>query len=159
MSEAAYLLAELASVDEVSAWIPSNADHVQGVTPEWCELVLEVTRSVGDPLAPDFPINARMPLRRADGELIMQVLNDVLRPDMPTMAGDLIWRDLDAVVERIQKVVNKGKTPSKSLVGQALGLATALAYLDNALDPDVDEVRATAMTRYAIRHGLDVSDL
>ena len=155
----AELLAELSSLHEVTAWVPSNADHVVGKTPPWCELVLEIHRPSNEEAAPGFPLRERLPLRRHDGELIAQVLHDVLRPEAPVMASDMIWADLDALVERIQKVVNKGKVPSKSLVGQALGLATALAYLDRPYDPDVDEVRATAMTRYAIRHGLSVDDL
>lgn len=153
------LLAELASLDEVSAWVPTAANHAAGITPQWCELVLEITRTSDDDLAPAWPIKQRLPLRRHDGELIIQVLHDVLHPEYPTQAGDAIWAELDAVVERIQRVVNKGKSPSKSLVGQALGLATALAIIERPLEPDVDDIRAVAMTRYAIRHNLDVSDL
>jgi hypothetical protein len=142
------LLAELATVDEVSATIPTAFDGDQGRVPQWCELLLEVRRVDDGTLKPSWPLNVRMPLRRADGELIASVLNDVLHPQSSS-AVEAVWVELDEVVERIQRRVDHGKEPLKRDVGQALGLATALAHLLNC---EVDDVRAEAMERWESSH-------
>lgn len=147
MSDDADLLVELATLDEVQAWVPTNADHVSGVTPPWCELVLEIRRTDDESLITAWPINERLPLRRHDGELIIQVINDVLHPDRVS-AVDGIWDELDAVVASIQRRVERDREPLRRDVGIAYGLALALAVLANPDDPDVDAVRAEAMQRY-----------
>jgi hypothetical protein len=156
MEDDADLLAEIATLDEVSAWIPTGADHDYGITPQWCELVLEIKREADDdedgPGA--WPFNTRLALRRHDGELISSVLGEVLHPTRNRMAIEAIWDELDEVVERIQRRVAKGKEPMRRDVGHALGLATALAIIDRPHDPDVDEVRAVAVERYELRHGI-----
>src|SRR5690349_15754071 len=122
------LLEPLATLDSVEAWSPTSGDHLHDITPQWCELVLQVKRD-------------------HDGELIIEVLTQVLRPDAHRNAAEAIWDELDTVVERIQRRIDRGKDPMRADVGQALGLATALAAIDNPLDPDVDEVRGVAMER------------
>lgn len=156
MDDAADLLAEVATLDEVTAWIPTGADHDHGVTPQWCELVLEMKRDEDDDEdgPGGWPFSTRLALRRHDGELISEVLGQVLHPTRNRMANEAIWDELDEVVERIQRRVAKGKEPMRRDVGQALGLATALALLDRPHDPDVDEVRAVAMDRYETRHSV-----
>lgn len=139
------LLIELASIDEIEAHIPTNREHVQEAVPSWCDLVLKVRRHG------EWPITLAAPLRRHDGELISQVLKDVLHPKHNAGAEAGMWHELDAVVDRIQARVERGKEPKKRDLGQALGLATAIALVNNPVEPDVDDVRATAMERWESR--------
>jgi hypothetical protein len=145
MLDDAELLEELATVDEAQAWIPTNRDHVEAVTPPWCELVLEIKREA------DWPLNVRMPLRRHDGELIIERLHRALHPGSGGAVKEMLWMELDDVVDRIQRRVERGKEPLKRDVGQAQGLALAIAILDNPYGYDVDAVRAEAMDRYESR--------
>lgn len=147
------LLAEIASLDEVSAWVPTGKDHDSGITPQWAELVLEVKRDVDSDTAPDFPLNTSMPLRRHDGELIIQCLYEVLHPHAGGSIRQMIWAELDDVVDRIQKRVAKGKEPMKADKGMALGLATAIAIMTNPYAYDVDAIREEAMERWEARQG------
>lgn len=154
----AELLTELATVDEVSAYIPTNMDHDAGVVPSWCELVLDVRREPmegDDPWAPPghSHIRQKWMLRRHDGELLIQVLHDVLHPNVG-VGLDHVWSMLDDAVERIQKRVSKGKPPRPADQAEALTLATAIAHVAKPHDPDVDDVKATAMARFEIRHGI-----
>lgn len=146
------LLSQLSSLDEVTAWIPTGVDHSEAVTPEWCELVLEVKREVDSEEAPDFPLNTRLPLRRHDGELIIECLWSVLHPSGGKSIIQMMWHELDQVVDRIQRRVDKGKEPLKSDRGEAVGLAKAIAIMTNPYAYDVDAVREEAMARYEARH-------
>jgi hypothetical protein len=114
-------------------------------------LVLEVKRTDDGELNPSWPLNVRMPLRRHDGELIIEVLHQVLHPNAGGVANDMIWTELDEVVDRIQARVQKGKEPLKRDVGQALGLATTLAIIENPYAYDVDSIREAAMERWEAR--------
>jgi hypothetical protein len=78
--------------------------------------------------------------------LIIEALGEVLHPRRAE-AQEGIWEELDDVVVRIQRRVEKDREPLKRDVGQALGLATALAYL---LGVPVDEIRDQAMERYEV---------
>lgn len=140
------LLIELASLDEIEAYVPTATEHDLGAVPSWCELVVKMKRTTTD-----YPLSTTLPLRRHDGELIATVINDVLHPDRPTSASAAIWEGLDDVVDRIQRRVGRGKDPLKADVGQAFGLAMALACIANPADPDVDAVRADAMERWEAR--------
>ncbi len=158
LPDAAELLAVLATLDEVSARIPTATEHDAQVVPPWCELVLELKREPdafsGGP--GEFPIDTRrLWLRRHDGELIIEVLDSVLHPQRNLRGVDAIWAALDAAVDRIQARVNKGKDPKPVDVGEARGLAMAVAMYTNPRYPDTDEVRAEAMTRWDTRNGLD----
>lgn len=154
MSEDAELLAELATIDEVEAYIPTGRDHDQSITPPWCELVLSVQRLDDGSLKPSWPLNVRMPLRRHDGELVMQVLWDALHPEHSMVAVEQMYVALDKAYDKIMKRVNKGKPAMDVHKGQALGLAQAIALLVNPIAPDVDEVRAVAVERYEARAGI-----
>lgn len=147
-SEAAELLEELATLDEVEAYVPTGKDHDAGAVPEWCELVMTVKRGG------DWPLRASMPLRRHDGELIIEVLDSVLHPNRGGGAADMLWRDLDAVVDRIQRRVERGLDPRKADVIEARVLSTALAYVQSPYEPDVDLIKDLAMQRYETRNGL-----
>lgn len=147
------LLEELATLDEVEAVIPTAVEHDMSIVPPWCELLLSIKRVDDGSLTPAWPINTRLPLRRHDGELIIQVLHEVLHPKTDRELGAVanIWWELDMVVDRIQKRVERGREPMKVDKGLALGLAVALAYLIDPREVDVDEVRAQAMRRYESR--------
>lgn len=147
MTTTAELLEELSTLDDVTAYVPTCKDQDAGMVPAWCELVLTVKRVGGE-----FPLNMTLPLRRHDGELIIEVLHQVLHPAAGGAVTDGMWADLDAVVDRIQRRIEKGKDPLKRDVGEALGLATGIARMINPYDPDIDEVREVAMERYEIRN-------
>jgi hypothetical protein len=147
-SESADLLEELATLDEVEAILPDDMDHTREAVPKWCELVLRVKR-IGE-----YPIGISMPLRRHDGELIMQVLHDVLHPARESSSGKQIWREFDDAVDRIQARVLRGKDPRPADVGEARAYATALAILGRPMDPDPDAVRDVAMVRWETRNRL-----
>jgi hypothetical protein len=61
---------------------------------------------------------------------------------------------VDDVVDKIQRRVDRGKQPLNKHVGQAQGLALALAILVNPFAYDVDAIRVEAMARYEARNGL-----
>lgn len=153
----AELLVELGTIDEVEAYIPTSKDHQHGITPQWCELVLKVNRDriPNDDGGPgDWPLNMTLPLRRHDGELIIQVLHDTLHPkDGGTSALEQAWDRMDVVVRRIQKRIEKGKSPRPEDIGEARGLATAIALMISPMQPDEGLVRELAMDRYDIRYG------
>ncbi len=153
MPSDAELLAELATLDEAEAWIPTSTDHEQDVTPPWTEVVLEVRRFDDGSLTPAWPLNVRMPLRRHDAELIIQVLHDVLHPSSGGQVTVMLWSELDAVVDRIQKRVERGKAPRLRDVGRAQGLTRAIAIMRNPFAYDEDEVRDEAMERWEERQG------
>ena len=151
------LLIELGTLDDIEAYIPTAKDHQHGITPQWCELVLKISR-LRDPHVDegpgDWPLNVTLPIRRHDGELIIQVLHDVLHPkEGGTSALESAWDRMDAVVRRIQKRVEKGKSPRLLDIGEARGLATAIALMISPLQPDEEVVRELAMERYEIVYG------
>lgn len=152
LPSAAELLAELVTLDSVEVIAVSGADHDAGVMPSWSELRLTIKRQAGDDVGGDYPFRLDVPLRRHDGELIIEVLWQVLHPDTPTSASEQLWDGLDGVVERIQTKVEAGEEPYNDDVVIARTLCTAIAIMNRPYDPDVDEVREVAMTRWAIRH-------
>lgn len=136
------LFADLASLDEVTAWSPTGKDHDAGIVPPWCEMVLEVARES------EWPIKVQWPLRRHDGEMIIDVIHQTLHTRPGGNVTDMLWTELDRVVVKIQKRVEKGREPKSGHVGEARGLALAIAILTNPYAYDLDEVRAEAMARY-----------
>lgn len=151
MDDDAELLHELATLDEVVARIPTSKEHDMGTYPDWSELILEVTREPDNDGPGQYPIRQRLPLRRHDGELIVQVLWGVLHPAHSLVAVERMYEELDRAVDKIQKRVSKGREPLATNVGEARGIATAIACMVNPVDPDVDEVREVAMERYEAR--------
>jgi len=155
MSEVADDLIELGTLDEATAWVPGDGDHTTGITPPWCELVLEVTRTDDGSLNPSWPLNIRAPLRRHDGELIIQVLHETLHPSSGGSVVDMLFMELDDIVDRIQRRVTRGKEPFKADVGMARGLALSIAITLNPRSYDVDAVREIAMERWSARNPED----
>lgn len=157
MPDDAELLVELATLDEVSAWIPTGADHDAEAVPPWCEVMLTIKREpspsgdINDPGT--WPVNTTLPLRRHDGELVIQVLHEVLHPSSGGQVKAMLWSELDEVVDRIQKRVERDRAPRLRDVGRAQGLTRAIAILVNPFAYDEDEVRAEAMERHVERHG------
>jgi hypothetical protein len=135
------MLIELATLDEVSARIPTSREHDADMVPPWCELVMVMRRDDGS-----WPVRFKAPLRRHDGELIIQVLHEVLHPTAGGAVADGLWLDLDAVMDRL--MVN----PRKRDAGLATGLTIALARIMNPFNPDEDAVKAIALERYEARH-------
>lgn len=153
------LLRPLATLDDVSVWVPGDGDHTAEIVPPWCELVLELKRE-SKPIKPnkkrpsDMPISSRFALRRHDGELIIEVLDDVLHPNRAGTLADTLWRELDIVIDKMMARVDKGKTISDHHRGLAEGLGKAIALMTMPFDPDEDAVKDIAMERYAIRNRL-----
>lgn len=146
------LLIELATLDEVEAYVPTAKDQDAGLTPPWTEVVLKVTRTDDGSLNPPWPLNVRMPLRRHDGELIIEVLDQVLHPNRGGGAASQMWEQMDMIVERIQRRVERQKSPRKDDVAKAKVLAWCIAVTANPAEPDVDWVREQAMERYEEAH-------
>lgn len=138
------LLLPLATLDEVSVSALGSMDGDLGYAPHWAELLMEITRTDDGTLTPAVPMHNKMLLRRHDGELIIEALSEVLHPNRVDPQEEL-WEDLDHVVMRIQRRVERDKSPRLKDVGQALGLATALSYLTGR---DLDDIREMAMQRY-----------
>jgi hypothetical protein len=135
----AELLAELGTLDEVSALIPTSQDHDLENVPQWCELVLELTRNTREPY-----IRQVLALRRHDGELIAQILADVLHPN-GDRAAEQLWVALDEVMDRLMVKAKKVD------VGLAQGLSLAIAQLRTPGRPDVERVKAQAVVRWEAR--------
>lgn len=63
---------------------------------------------------------------------------------------EMIWDDLDVVVERLA-----AGAEHEDDKGMALGLASAIAIIENPYRPDVERVRAVAMERWQEKYGED----
>jgi hypothetical protein len=148
----ANLLAELATIDEVEARLPDSADLEQELVPQWCELLLSIKRKS------DWPINVTFPLRRHDGELLIEVLHSVLHPHAGGSILDGLWGELDKALDRIMKRVDAGEKPRNVDLGHARGLTTAIARMTNPTTPNEEAVKGEAMDRYRIRRGLPPLD-
>lgn len=135
----------LATLNEASAYMTSSNDIDAGSVPSWCELILDLKRMDDGTLKPAWPINARLPLRRHDGELIIEVLHNALHPNAGGAVVAGLWADLDAVMDRLMS------NPTKSDRGLALGLTIALARVSNPYQPDEDAIRGIAVERWEAR--------
>lgn len=126
------LLLELSTMDSVEARIVTDADQRNGLAPAWCELTLAMERGGHTKIEH---------LRRADGELIIEVLNDVLHPNRVSTLH-LLWGELDAIIDRLMAEPTKKDRAS----AQAMGKAIALCI--NPYHPNEDAVREEAVRRY-----------
>lgn len=128
------LLAELATLDACEAHAVTDSEQRNNDLPDWVEIILELERSGK---------SRKHLLRRHDAELIIEVLYEVLHPASGRSIVQSIWQELDDAMVRLFRgdAVEEDK-------GLALGLATALAYMTNPYNPNVDAVRAIAMERY-----------
>lgn len=137
----AELLGELATI-EAEAWLPGDADQRNGMVPEWCELVLHIKRGG------DFPCKADLPLRRHDGELLIEVLYNQLHPKANVSTHNMIWAELDEVLDRLMAGTSESRRYDR---GVAWGLTLALAIAANPYSYDTDAVRDEAMARWTAR--------
>lgn len=143
--QTADLLAEVSTLDEVRVRLVGSQDIDTGLVPKWCEVVLEIKRTDDGTLNPAWPINAKLPLRRHDGELIIESLHHVLHPRAGGAVAEGLWLDLDAVMDRLMS------EPSKVDKGLAAGLTIALARLSNPFQPDEDLIKSIAVERWEAR--------
>jgi hypothetical protein len=143
----AELLVELGTFDEVEVTAITDAEH--RAWPKWTEVVLLMRRN-----DVRWPLNYKIPMTRHDGELIIEILHTVLHPQAGGSIVDKLWSDLDDVIERIMRRVNKGRDPLKADMGEARGLTRAIAMMTNPYEPNEEVTKGIAMDRYAVRHGL-----
>ena len=136
----ANLLRLLSTMDSCEATSLTDGDHLAGA-PDWAELLLTIERD-GKGLAHY--------LKRHDAELIVEVLFRVLHPN----AGKSIHKQLWAGLDECMVGIMEEELPLKKIKaqGMALGLATALALVENPYGPDVDMIRSEALTRYEATH-------
>lgn len=122
-------------VISVDTRIPSAVESERGEVPAWCDLIIT--------------LNGREQyLTRAVGQSLQHSIGRTLNRWGGASIYELIWEELDAVIDALME------EPSDVLRGTALGLATAIAYLQNPLVADVDGVRMEAMERYERRAGM-----
>jgi hypothetical protein len=137
------LLAAMSSMTSVEATIPYATAHDSGEVPLWCEVVLTMERE--DKIITHY-------LRRSDGELICEVLREVLHP---TMGVALHMRIRDLLDAEVARIMGNTLTKKEKLVaiGRAQGLGESLARFENPYHPNLDNVRDQAMVRWQERHG------
>lgn len=137
----ANLLRQLSTMDSCEAVSLTDGDHLAGA-PNWAELALTIERD-GKGLLHY--------LRRHDAELIVEVLFRVLHPNAGKSIHKQLWADLDACMVNLMDggldVMDK-----REFKGKALGLATALALVENPYGPDVGMIRKQASERYEATH-------
>jgi hypothetical protein len=119
---------------EIEAAIPDANDRS---VPAWSDLTL--TMNMAGQHAHQWD------LTRAAGEAIVEALHAALHPWAGMSIIEHIWAYLDEVMDELMVA------PTEAMKGQALGLAIALAYLYNPIEPNVDAVRETAMERWEDR--------
>lgn len=139
MGETADLLRELSTIEECEAETVTDAQQRVGEAPEWAEISLKLVRD-GKTLT--------LWLRRHDGELIIEVLHEVLHPNAGGSIRSAIWSELDAAYGQLKEA---GNGSDRELRGYARGLAQALAHLENPYAPSLDAVRTTAQERWEAR--------
>lgn len=140
----AELLKELTSMEHMEVTMPGDDDHFHGSVPPWCEVVLDLKHK-------DARQMVRHYLTRHDGELIIHSMHDALHPGAGGTVAEMLFMELDDVVDRIQARVERGKEPLKHDAGQALGLCTAIAIMRNPSAYDVEAVKEEAMVRFDLR--------
>lgn len=145
MSTTKELLSELAMLDSVEVVAVGDADHVAEVVPEWCEIVLNLER--------DGAVRS-VPLTRADGELIIEALYEVLHPNTHRSSPvTRIWEHLDELIDFLMS----DDDPEPEDKAAARAYATALAYLtkpnsaDDDVEQNINDIRAIAVERWQER--------
>lgn len=117
----------------VDTRIPSAVESESGATPAWCDFVLV--------------LNGRQTyMTRSSAQTLQHSIGKTLNRWGGASIYELIWEELDGVIDALME-----EPGSDVLRGTALGLATAIAYMQNPLVADVDGVRAEAMGRYEER--------
>lgn len=134
----ANLLRQLSSMDSCEASTVTDAEQRDGEAPMWAEIKLVIERD-GKGLVHYF--------RRHDGELLIEVLYEVLHPYAKTSIYEGMWADLDKLMDRIMTA----KKPDPADRAQALGIASCLARVKNPYQPDVNAIRKEASERWEER--------
>ena len=127
----------------ITARIPGEKDASNGNAEWWSDLILEVGKIGGS--------NYRLDLTRPAGEAIVDALHEVLHPWAGQSIIEHIWSELVVTIDSLMT-----GDPDDEERGYARGLATAIAYLYNPLDPDVDAVRSEAMERWQMQQPADL---
>lgn len=135
------LLLGLGTLESCEARVPTAHEQDMEEVPAWCELVLTFERE-------DKTVHHY--LRRHDGELIVEVLNDVLRPHTGQSGQQMIWAELDAAYDRMKR-----GEPEDGDKHFARGLGLALAIIRRIDRPDLDAIRETARERWEAAHEND----
>ena len=133
-------LTQLASLDEVEAMTVGDGDHISELVPDWCELVLRLTREHSHQM---------LPLTRHDAELIIEVLWTVLHPNEHRRSPvERLWEQLDDVMDYLMV---DDPEPEDKARAKALAEAIALISLPFADEPDVAAIRTQAVERWESR--------
>jgi hypothetical protein len=136
------LLLQLGTVDDITTTALTDADHIAGGIPKWAEIVVDVQRE-GKLLRHYFT--------RHDGEaLVMSVLRG-MHPQAGRPVVGFLWEGLDRCMDALLGAGKLDAAEKARTQGEALGLATAIATIRRAHDPDVDAVRKEARERYDAR--------
>lgn len=122
----------------IEARIPEESDARNELCAEWAEVILSIDNGEDDP--------GEVDLTRSAGEAIIQVLGDVLHRWAGKSILESISDELDATMDSLMD-----GEPDEEERGYARGLATAIAFLYNPINPDVDQVRADAVERWEER--------
>jgi hypothetical protein len=120
---------------EVSAFVPGDADAMNGKASPWCDLILDVEQEGSG--------KRRMELTRAAGEAIIDAIHETIHPWAGKSSADTAWRELDFIMARLMD----GEAADEDR-GRAQGLAYGLACMMNPFAPDVDLIREQALERY-----------
>jgi hypothetical protein len=124
---------------EISARIPEESDARNDLCADWAELILTIGSDKEEPFEVD--------LTRAAGEAILETVGDVLHRWAGLSIRDHLWQELDATMDGLM-----GGTADPDDKGYAQGLAMAIAYMYNPINPDIEQVRADAVERWEDRH-------
>jgi hypothetical protein len=123
---------------QIEARTPEESDARNELCAEWAEVILSIDNGEDDP--------GEVDLTRAAGEAIIQVLGDVMHRWAGKSILDSIWEELDLAMDSLMD-----GEPEDEERGYARGLATAIAYLYNPINPDVQQIRADAVERWEER--------
>lgn len=125
-------------VFEIEARIPDEADARNDECAEWAELILTIGSDQSEAIEVD--------LTRSAGEAIISTVGDVLHRWAGKSILESICDELDATMDGLMD--GTADTDDK---GYAQGLAMAIAYMYNPINPDIEQVRADAVERWESR--------
>jgi hypothetical protein len=141
MGETADLLRPLARLESVEAIAVGHGDQLEGSVPGWCELVLDLEDETGV---------RRLSLTRADAELIIEVLFEVLHPqDNKHSPVTRLWAELDDQMDFLR--ADDDPEPEDRARAKALAFALALLTQPYSPEPDIAAVREQAVERWEQR--------
>lgn len=141
MGETADLLRQLSRLESVEAIAVGHGDQLDGTVPGWCELALDLEDQTGV---------RRLCLTRADAELIIEVLFEVLHPqDNKHSPVTRLWAELDDQMDFLR--ADDEPEPEDRVRARTLALALALLTQPYSPEPDIGAVREEAVRRWEQR--------